>query len=207
MKSSRWRGRTGIAIVEDDAYGFLPVDAPVPLAMLAPDLTYHIAGLAKCLGAGLRLAYLVCPEPRAARRVAARLKTAAVMASPVTSALAAHWIDTGLADDVLAAIRKESRMRRQIAIDTLPAGTVRGDPASFHLWIDVPPPWTRARIVDWMRGHALGAVPSDAFCLGEPREAIRLCLGGAASRAEARRSLEFLADAFEHPPNVIHDAL
>ncbi|KQT43036.1 GntR family transcriptional regulator [Aureimonas sp. Leaf454] len=200
--------RYGVRIVEDDAYGFLPTDAPTALAMLAPELTFHVSGLAKSLGAGLRLAYLICPEQRMTRNVAGRLKTAAVMASPVTSALASRWIDTGLADDILSAVRAESAARRRIAADVLPAGLTRLDAESFHLWVRLPAGWTRARIVDWMRGQSLGAVASDVFALSEaPPEAFRLCLGGAASRLEARRSLEFLADAFEHPPSRIHDGL
>ena len=51
--------RFGVPIIEDDPYGLLPRDAPPAFAALAPELTWHIAGLAKCLGAGLRVAYVV----------------------------------------------------------------------------------------------------------------------------------------------------
>ena len=47
--------RYGLPLIEDDAYGFIPLKAPAPLAVSAPDLTWHIGGLAKCIGAGLRL--------------------------------------------------------------------------------------------------------------------------------------------------------
>ncbi len=41
--------------------------APPPsFAELAPEITYYVAGLAKCLGAGLRLAFLVAPSARSA---------------------------------------------------------------------------------------------------------------------------------------------
>ncbi|MEO0762321.1 MAG: PLP-dependent aminotransferase family protein, partial [Pseudomonadota bacterium] len=42
----------GIPIVEDDAYGVIPTAGPPPIAMLAPEITYHVSGLSKCLGAG-----------------------------------------------------------------------------------------------------------------------------------------------------------
>ena len=45
-------------IIEDDAYGFLPRSGPPTLASIGPDITFYIAGLAKCLGAGLRVAFL-----------------------------------------------------------------------------------------------------------------------------------------------------
>ena len=39
--------------------------APVPpLAALAPDCVYHIAGISKCLSPALRIAYLVLPDAR-----------------------------------------------------------------------------------------------------------------------------------------------
>ena len=38
---------------------------PAPLAAIAPDACWHIAGLAKCIGAGLRLAYVIAPDTRA----------------------------------------------------------------------------------------------------------------------------------------------
>ena len=56
--------RHGVAIIEDDAYGALPRDPVAPLAALAPDCVYHIAGLSKCLSPALRIAYLVLPDAR-----------------------------------------------------------------------------------------------------------------------------------------------
>ncbi len=38
--------RHRLPLIEDDAYGFIPATAPVPFATLAPDLTWHIGGLA-----------------------------------------------------------------------------------------------------------------------------------------------------------------
>ena len=56
--------RYQVPIIEDDAYGALPVAPLPPLASLAPELVYHIAGLAKCVAPALRIAYLVAPERR-----------------------------------------------------------------------------------------------------------------------------------------------
>lgn len=58
--------RFGVPIIEDDAYGFIAPQPPAAFAVLAPDLTWHIAGLSKCLGAGLRCAYVVTPDTHAA---------------------------------------------------------------------------------------------------------------------------------------------
>ncbi|MEM9765614.1 MAG: PLP-dependent aminotransferase family protein, partial [Pseudomonadota bacterium] len=160
------------------------------------------------LGAGLRLAYLLLPETRRVAGVAGRLRAATVMASPVTAALVSRWIETGVADRLLAAVRVESRARQKIAADTLPRECFEADTDGFHLWIRPPSPWTRGRIVDWMRGQRLGVVPSDPFLVGlEPMEAFRLCLGGPTTRDETLAALQFLADAMKRPPGLLEGAL
>ena len=72
--------RYRLPIVEDDAYGFIPLQGPPPLASIAPDITWHIAGLAKCIGAGLRAAYVVVPDARSGWPFAAALRASTVMA-------------------------------------------------------------------------------------------------------------------------------
>lgn len=198
----------GVPIVEDDAYGMLLPDGPPAIAMLAPDITFYVGGLAKALGAGLRLAHLIVPNPRQMTGIAARLKAAAVMACPLTTSLATRWIESGVADRILSSIHAESRIRQRMVEAILPPGTYLTDPNGFHVWVRPPAPWTTGRIVDWMRGHRLGAVSSDAFCVGIlPPEAFRLCLGGAVTRSETEKGLQFLADAFHHPPNLLQGAL
>lgn len=190
-----------IVIIEDDAYGFLMDDAPSTLAMLAPELVYYVAGLSKCLGAGLRVAYVVVPPDTSTNPVNAHLKAANVMVSPLTTRLATRWIETGVSDEILHQIRSESIQRQLLARDILPAGSFDAHPQAFHCWVKAPRLWTRHRIVDWMRGHALGAVVSDAFVMqGQAPEAFRLSLGGAASRQQTRSALEFLRDAYDTPP-------
>ena len=190
-----------IAIIEDDAYGYLPMDAPSTLAMLAPERVYYIASVAKSLGAGLRVAYMIVPPQVSSHRIDNQLKVTNVMVSPLTTRLATRWIETGVSDEILHQIRSESIQRQQLAREILPAGIFDAHPEAFHCWVRVPEPWTRHRLVDWMRGQALGAVASDVFVMhGQPPEAFRLCLGGAASRYQTRSALEFLRDALDDPP-------
>ena len=65
--------RYAIPVVEDDAYAMLPRQAPPPFATLAPELTYYVTGFSKCLGAGLRTAYVCTPGERQAQRLAGAL--------------------------------------------------------------------------------------------------------------------------------------
>lgn len=193
--------RYAVAIVEDDAYGFLPPDGPPPFAALAPDSTYHVAGLAKCLGAGLRIAYLVAPSARAALPLAASLRAATVMASPITAALATRWIRDGTADALLGFVRAESIARQRLAAAVLPPALVEADPHGFHVWMRLPAPWSRSAFASQARSTGIGVVASDAFAAaGEPPEAVRICLGGLASRDDVAHALDVVAHALDETP-------
>jgi DNA-binding transcriptional MocR family regulator len=193
--------RYAVTIIEDDAYAFVCPTPPPSFATLAPEITYYIAGLAKCLGAGLRIAYLVAPNARASLPLAAALRATAVMASPITTSLATRWIDDGTAEAVLGFIRTESSKRQSIAARLLPPELVQADPHGFHLWLSLPEGWTRSAFASQARAVGLGVVGSDAFCTsGEPPEAARVCLGGLATRAEITQALEVMAHVLERSP-------
>ncbi|MEW6438507.1 MAG: PLP-dependent aminotransferase family protein [Pseudomonadota bacterium] len=193
--------RHNVPIIEDDACGFIPLHSPPPFAAIAPDLTWHVAGLAKCLGAGLRTAYVVAPSAHASWAFAAALRAVNVMASPLCAALATQWIENGTADAVLQFIRNEALARQQIARDILPGGRFKSDPLSFNIWLTLPPAWTRSAFVSHMRSSGIGVVASDAFTVsGIPQEALRICLCGPISRASLAEALGYIAHSLTVTP-------
>ncbi|MFN5522290.1 PLP-dependent aminotransferase family protein [Bradyrhizobium sp.] len=195
--------RYNIPIIEDDAYGFIPEHGHghSPFAAIAPDLTWHVAGLAKCIGAGLRAAYVIVPDTRSTWPFAAALRAATVMASPLTVALVTRWIEDGTADSLLRFIRAETRARQKLVSDILPKDSYRHDPLSFNVWVSIPKTWTRAAFVDHMKPTGLGVVASDAFVAGgKIPEAVRLCIGGPKTRIQIKNDLEYLAHALLKTP-------
>jgi DNA-binding transcriptional MocR family regulator len=195
--------RYKIPIIEDDAYGFIPVHGPAPFAAIAPDITWHVAGLAKCIGAGLRAAYVVAPDMRSGWPFAAAVRAATVMASPLTLALVTRWIEDGTADAILRFIRSETAARQSLAKEILPAGSFKSDPLSFNLWVPLPQGWTRSAFIGHMRTTGVGVVASDAFTVqGTPPEAVRVCLGGPTTRPAIRHALEYMAHALSESPAV-----
>ena len=191
----------GVAIVEDDIYGPLAPDGPPLIAALAPDITFHIAGLAKCLSPALRIAYVVVPDARQSLQVTGALRATTLMASPFTGAIAARWIGDGTAAQLLSAIREEARVRQRLAAELLPPGCAAAQPEGFHLWLRLPANWTRGEFATHLRTCGIAAVPSDTFAVGDGvPEALRICLGAAADRAETRWVLSVLAAALEQGP-------
>lgn len=193
--------RYAVSIIEDDAYARICPAPPPSFAELAPEITYYVAGVAKCLGAGLRLAFLVAPSARAALPLAGALRAATVMASPISNALTTRWIMDGTADAIVQFVRKESAARQRIVASLLPKGTYTADPHGFHVWITLPAGWTRSAFASQGRSAGLGVVGSDPFCVaGTPPEAVRLCLGGPSTRQQITHGLEVLAHALEGSP-------
>ena len=189
-----------VPIIEDDAYGFLAPDAPTPLAVLAPDSVYHLASLSKCLSPALRVAYIAVPEGRA-HRVTNAIRASASLVSPLTSATASRWIETGLADTARKEIMRETAARLRVLPETL-STFAETSPQGFHVWLNVPEPWNRGELVSRLRSVGIGVVASDAFAVVDAPEAIRLGLGAPATIEELRRSMTVLADLLSQQPAI-----
>ncbi|CDX50836.1 Transcriptional regulator with HTH domain and aminotransferase domain [Mesorhizobium plurifarium] len=195
--------RLKVPIVEDDAYGFIPTHGPVPLAAIAPDICWHIAGLAKCIGAGLRLAYVIAPDARKGWSFSGAMRAVTVMASPITAAVVTRWIQDGTADSILRFIQSEAAARERLAARHFEPGTYLSDSLSFNIWLPLRNGWTRSAFSSHVRATGVGVVASDAFTAsGAPDEAVRVGLGGPISRDQLERGLAFMAHALEAPPEM-----
>ena len=190
--------RHDVPIIEDDAYGALPHQPVAPLAALAPDRVYHIAGLSKCLSPALRIAYLVLPDARIRARAADAIRAFAGMASPFTAAIVTRWMEDGTAEAVLSAIRTETAARQAVAAKLLPSATT--DPECFHAWLLLPKGWTAGALASRARLEGVGLVTADVFASGKAPEAVRIGLGAPRTRMELTRGLERLVDLLQRPP-------
>ncbi|WP_028311786.1 PLP-dependent aminotransferase family protein [Derxia gummosa] len=189
-----------VPIIEDDAYGRLVRTAPPAFASLAPELTWYLTGLSKCVGAGLRTAYVHAPGQRQMQRLAGTLRATTVMASPVTTAIASRWIEDGTADALIDAVRDEANRRQRIAETELAAQRYVPRADSFHLWLPLPKTVEAGELAGWLRERGVPAVAAVAFSTGtEPPNALRLCLGGQLTREQCAAGLHLVAEALAHP--------
>ncbi len=192
--------RFSVPIIEDDAYAMLPRKKLPPVATFAPQLTYYITGFSKCLGAGLRNAYVCTPTARMAQRLSGALRAMTVMASPITAALATRWVRDGTADAMLEAVRGESMRRHELALRALEPYGAAMQPEGFHLWLPVTSGWSAVEFASFLRMQGVLAVASAAFNTdGNPPEAVRLCLGGPMSADDCEQALQRIVETIEHP--------
>ena len=197
--------RYSIPIIEDDPYGLLPATPETSIAALAPDITYYINGLAKCFGAGLRIAYLYAPNKILAQRTAGALRSLSVMASPVTNAIGTQWINDGTVADMVLSIREESNYRQALVEHYLSAYSLHTHLDSFHFWLTLPKNYesNAATVASFLRGNGVSAVSGAAFCTNNnPVEAMRVCLGGPSSRGETTEKIKLIADILQHPGHL-----
>jgi len=195
--------RYAVPIIEDDAYGALPTKPPTTMAELAPELTYHVTGFAKCLGAGLRVAYVHAPTVQATQRLAGAMRALTVMAAPPTVSLATQWINDGTASAMVQAIRKETNARHALLLKHLGEQDMWSQPDCFHAWLRLPDTLSPNEAASFWRSRGVAAVASTAFATNTvPPRAVRLCLGGPTTQAQCEQSLRVVADVLLHPEQV-----
>lgn len=191
----------GIPILEDDAYSQLCLTPPASFAALAPQITWYIGSLSKCLGAGLRLAYVLAPDQGSSWRFSRAVRTLQVMPSPLTVALATRWIEDGTAMALLDKIRSASRQRQALAAKYLMGHSFLADPDGFHLWLHLHEDWNRSAFVSHMRNMQIGIVEADAFTVsGRSAEAVRIGLGGPLNRPQLEQALEIIGQTLQGSP-------
>jgi DNA-binding transcriptional MocR family regulator len=195
--------RHNLPIIEDDNYWPLFAArgntseslAEFPsLASLAPELVYYIGGLAKCVSPALRIAYLVVPDQHAADRADVMIRATASMAAPLSAALASYWIESGVADAMLDAIRAESDARQAIAYKLLGPDLTNSHNQGFHLWLELPSHWTLTAFTTQLRIAGVSIAGSEAFSVSNAPQGVRLCLGAPDTRADLDRCLQRIAD-------------
>lgn len=186
----------GVAIIEDDTVGRLHPSAPPPLAAIAPDVTWYVAGLTKPLAHGMRLAYLVAPSCEAARALIEPFERLSHwFPAPLSAALMRIWIEDGSAEAILAAVRAESETRQRLAAERLAGMDIAARSDSLHLWLTLPERWTPSPFVKAAQDAGVLIRGPEAFAMeGAPLpRAVRLALSSPLTRAELETGLDIIA--------------
>jgi DNA-binding transcriptional MocR family regulator len=191
--------RHDLMLIEDDAYGNFEPKA-LPISTLIPERSYLAMTLSKCMAPGLRVAHVLAPDRAAASGIANALRTVSQMPAPLMVALASRWFADGSADAIVSAVAAEAAARQALAIKALSGQSYAANPRGLHVWLRLPPTWTRAEFAAHVQRQGLAVVTSDSFSVdGEPEHAIRIALGAARSRADLVAALDILVIALKSP--------
>src|SRR4051794_6920954 len=115
-------------------------------------------------------------------------------------ALLTQWLRSGVAADIIQAIRSEGAPRQQLAARYLKCEPYAARPARHHLWMTLPKQVDGNALLSHLMRNGLAVVGDDAFEVGgsAPR-GLRISLGAARNRAELGQALQVLANAVKTP--------
>lgn len=192
----------GVTVLEDDVYGFLTPDAPLPLAAYAPAHTYYLLGTSKSIAPGLRIAYAVCPRGTQ-QRMANAVRTTVWETSPLISALVTKWLQDGTADRTIAFKRAEVTSRHEMAKRILPQIKPPAH-TTPHWWITVPEPWRAEDLTEECHKRGVAITPAATFAINRDHLliAVRICLAAVSTRQRLQEGLQILQDVLEHGPTM-----
>jgi DNA-binding transcriptional MocR family regulator len=198
---ARVASRVNLQIVEDDVYGYL-VESKQPLCALAPERTFYLSSLSKCLVPGLRVGVLRTP-PGWIDRITGAVFATTVMGTPLDAAAAAGWIADGTLERVMTWKRQEIRARQQLARAAL-GPHVSGAPESQHAWLQLPPRWPAEDFTREARQRGVLVTAGREFAVArhESPNAVRICLGPPAERQSLKRALDTLAEILSDSPQA-----
>ncbi|EKF17697.1 PLP-dependent aminotransferase family protein [Nitratireductor pacificus] len=189
--------RRRVLAVENDVYGPLAFDRPAPLATLAPGLVCYVTSLSKSAAPGMRIGWLV-PPPSLLRRTIDRLQATNGYTSPVLMEIAASWIRSGRANDMVRMQREKARQRQALAMRVLQGLSVTTQPTALHIWLELPEPWRAEELVAYAGERDVAVMPSEAFTTSrrQQRAAIRisLCNGSMADLENGLKKLRAILD-------------
>jgi DNA-binding transcriptional MocR family regulator len=193
--------RHGVAIVEDDVYGFLLGAPPLPIANLVPELGFFIGSTSKSMAPGLRVGYVHAPLAWI-DRLAAAMRATTYMATPLMAEIASLWINDGVADALVAAKRRAAQARRRIVETALAGARFRSHPAAFHLLLSLPGNWQADEFAAAARRRGVGLTQAASFAVGRGTapNAVRLCFGTPARDQVLERGLRIVAELLAEAP-------
>lgn len=190
----------GVAIIEDEIYSLLSPGAPTPLSALAPELSWHVLGTAKSIGAGMKIAYVTAPSAaEAERRFWPGVRGTHWMSTPISAAVMTRLVENGGADAIIVAVADEARARQELARRLLGNIAVTTAPEALHLWFPLPDGASRSALAERALDNGLVIGTSDQFMAdGKPApQAVRIGIGNPKDQAELSDALGRFAEAYE----------
>ncbi len=194
-----------IIVIEDDVYGYLPTERPLPIAALLPEQTVYVTGASKCLAPGLRVGWLVAPE-RLVGRFADAVYTRSVAQPALNHEIFKRWVDERVADSLLERLRLDTAERQAIAARSLSGFHVKGHPASFHLLLTLPKPWRRDEFIAAAADENIlvTSISSFAVDLSSLPEAVRISVASIRSQRLLDAALRRIRQLLVAGPSARH---
>jgi GntR family transcriptional regulator of abcA and norABC len=131
-----------LPVIEDDVYGELWLDHPPPLPLKAREktgLVLDMGSLSKTLSPGLRIGWLIGPEPVIQRLADIKMQTD-YGASSLSQLVVEEWLTSGLYQEHLFSVREKLKERREVVLNALEKhmrglATWEVPSGGFYIWL------------------------------------------------------------------------
>lgn len=193
-----------LTIVEDDVYGFVVRERPLPLAALAPERTIYIASASKCMAPGLRVGWMAAP-PALIERFADALHAFSVNNPRLNQEIVRQWIEDGTADMLVERLREEASIRNAMAAEIMEGLTMRSHPASLHCYLELPEPWQPNDFTNQALGQGVRIASCTSFVPDNrtnPPPWVRISLAPSPDRNQLSEGLRRLRNLLERGPSA-----
>ncbi len=160
--------RHGVRLVEDDIYGELLDDGPLP-TMLAYDdgrTVSYVSSFSKSVSPGLRVG--VCVPGAIHEEIAVRKCQQDMHSSVVSEVALRHFFEMGALDPHLARLRQRNIHRRSAAVTAIDRAFPRGSKVwpqigGYMVWVELPKRIDLARVRDAARAENVVFAAGDVF--------------------------------------------
>lgn len=150
-------------IIDDDIYGFLETrNVHQPLSAYAPERSVYLTSLSKSILPALRIGYLYAPAETLSR-LSSMVRSSVWMPSPLMAQLASNLINSGMGAELVKVQQDEAAQRQQMALEILGGYDIRSQPNSFHIWLELPQPWTSDEFANLARANGVTVVSGSQF--------------------------------------------
>lgn len=144
-----------LPVLEDDVYRELWLDSPVPGPLKKLDkngLVLYLGSLSKALCPGLRIGWVVGPEPVINRLADIKMQTD-YGSSSLSQWVAAEWLAGGLYRKHLERVRERLKIRREVATKAMEKylsdlATWKIPKGGFYIWVRIELPVSMQQLFD-----------------------------------------------------------
>lgn len=124
-------------LIEDGSYAFLQRPAAVPLATLAPEITFYTTGFSKNIATGLRVGAVLAPQ-QYIENIERIIRITTWNTPAITTAILCDWIEKGEVDSIERDKRRDAKIRQAIVQKIFTDIPYIAHPASYFVWLPLP---------------------------------------------------------------------
>jgi 2-aminoadipate transaminase len=161
----------GVAIVEDDPYGFLNYDgrAELPLAAIDNHFVFYLGSFSKILAPALRLGWMVAPEALVPKLTVIK-EASDLESSAFTQRTVSAYLDAGHLPEHVEQLCREYRRRRDAMLAALerhfpPEARWTRPAGGMFIWVELPGRTdTTTLLKAAVEQEKVAFIPGAAFC-------------------------------------------